>query len=78
MRVCIVARVLPLHGIGGMQDHTADLWRGLAAAGHVVEVITARHPDGLQEEEVGSVRRHYVDAPRDNFAGRAWRPRGGL
>jgi glycosyltransferase involved in cell wall biosynthesis len=75
MRVCIVARVLPLHEIGGMQDHTADLWRGLAAAGHVVEVITARHPDGLQEEEVGGVRRHYVDAPRDNFAGRAWRER---
>jgi len=75
MRVCIVARVVPVHGIGGMQDHTADLWRGLAAAGHVVEVITARHPDGLHEEEIDGVRIHYVDAPPDNFAGRAWRER---
>jgi glycosyltransferase involved in cell wall biosynthesis len=75
MRVCIVARVLPVHGIGGMQDHTADLARGLVAAGHAVDVITARHPDGLRALEVGGVRRRYVDAPSDNFAGRAWRER---
>ena len=75
MRVCIVARVLPVHGIGGMQDHTADLARGLAAAGHGVDVITARHPDGLRAAEVDGVRRRHVDAPSDNFAGRAWRER---
>jgi glycosyltransferase involved in cell wall biosynthesis len=75
MRVCIVARVLPVHGIGGMQDHTADLARGLVAAGHAVDVITARHPDGLRAAEVDGVRRRYVDAPSDNFAGRAWRER---
>ena len=75
MRICIVARVVPVHGIGGMQDHTAELARGLVAAGHDVEVITARHPEGLREEEVAGVRRHHVDAPPDDFAGREWRER---
>jgi glycogen synthase len=75
MRICVVARVVPSHGIGGMQDHTADLARGLAAAGHTVEVITARHPEGLQEEEVDGARRHHIDAPSDDFAGRHWRER---
>jgi glycogen synthase len=75
VRICIVARVVPSHGIGGMQDHTADLARGLVAAGHDVEVITARHPEGLREEEVAGARRHHVYAPPDDFAGREWRER---
>jgi glycosyltransferase involved in cell wall biosynthesis len=58
-----------------MQDHTAELARGLVAAGHDVEVITARHPESLREEEVAGVRRHHVDAPPDDFAGREWRER---
>jgi glycogen(starch) synthase len=58
-----------------MQDHTADLARGLGEAGHSVEVITARHPEGLREEEVDGARRHYVAAPPTDFAGRDWRER---
>ena len=58
-----------------MQDHTADLARGLVAAGHEVELITARHPDGLREEEVDGVRRHHVDASPDDFTSREWRER---
>jgi glycosyltransferase involved in cell wall biosynthesis len=75
MRVCIVARVVPIHGIGGMQDHTADLGRGLVAAGHEVEVITGRHPQGTREEEVDGVRRHYVEASPSDFTSREWRDR---
>jgi glycosyltransferase involved in cell wall biosynthesis len=73
MRVCIVARVVPVHGIGGMQDHTADLGRGLVAAGHEVEVITGRHPRGLREDEVDGVRRHHVAASPGDFTSREWR-----
>jgi glycosyltransferase involved in cell wall biosynthesis len=64
MRICIVAFVVPQHGIGGMQDHTRDLGRGLARAGHEVEVITSRHPEGVREERVDGVRYVFVDAPR--------------
>jgi glycosyltransferase involved in cell wall biosynthesis len=75
VRICIVARVVPSHGIGGMQDHTADLARGLVVAGHEVELITARHPHGLPEEVVAGVRRHHIDAPSDDFTNREWRQR---
>jgi glycosyltransferase involved in cell wall biosynthesis len=47
-----------------MQDHTRDLARGLALAGHEVEVITSRHPEGQSEECKDSVRYRFVNAPR--------------
>jgi glycosyltransferase involved in cell wall biosynthesis len=47
-----------------MQDHTRDLARGLVRAGHEVEVITSRHPEGVQEQRVDGVRYLFVDAPR--------------
>ena len=75
MRVCLVTRVVPLHSIGGMQDHTVDLSRGLVSGGHDVEVITGRHPHGLEEEVTGGVRWHYVDATTDDFTSRSWRER---
>ena len=48
MRVCIVTVASYAHGIGGMQGHAADLCRGLVEAGHEVEVVTPRHPEGLE------------------------------
>jgi glycogen synthase len=67
MRICIVAFVVPQHGIGGMQDHTRDLGRGLVRAGHEVVVITSRHPEGKREESVDGVRYVFVDAPRYQY-----------
>jgi glycosyltransferase involved in cell wall biosynthesis len=61
LRVCIIT--IAGHGVGGMQDHTRDLARGLAAAGHDVEVITTRHPHGLSHEQRDGVTWHFVDAP---------------
>jgi len=65
VRICIVAYVVPQHGIGGMQDHTRDLARGLVRAGHEVEVITSAHPEGGREERVDGARYLFVDAPRN-------------
>ena len=64
MRICIVTFVVPVHGIGGMQDHTHDLARGLVQAGHEVGVITSAHPEGAREEQVDGVEYVFVDAPR--------------
>jgi glycosyltransferase involved in cell wall biosynthesis len=58
-----------------MQDHTLDLARGLEAVGHEVDVITARHPEGLREGEIEGVRLHHVEASPDDFTGRDWRER---
>ena len=69
MRICIVT--VAGHGIGGMQDHTRSLAKGLVAAGHDVEIVTTRHPEGLVEEERDGVRWHYVDAAHHH----PWLPR---
>jgi glycosyltransferase involved in cell wall biosynthesis len=69
VRICIVT--VAGHAIGGMQDHTRSLAKGLAAAGQEVEVITTRHPRGVREEEQDDVRWHYVDAAHHH----AWLPR---
>jgi glycosyltransferase involved in cell wall biosynthesis len=63
VRICIVTIAGHVHGIGGMQHHTEDLARGLVGLGHEVEVITARHPEGLHEELRDGVRWRFVDAP---------------
>jgi glycosyltransferase involved in cell wall biosynthesis len=61
LRICIVT--IAGHGVGGMQDHTRDLARGLAAASKDVEVITTRHPEGIRHERRDGVTWHFVDAP---------------
>lgn len=63
MRIGIVTVAGYVHGIGGMQAHTAALARGLAKAGHEVEVITARHPGGLEVDEYEGNRWHFVPVP---------------
>jgi glycosyltransferase involved in cell wall biosynthesis len=63
MRICVITVAGYVHGVGGMQDHTVDLVRGLAAHGHEVEVITARHPDGVERTEYARAVWHFVDAP---------------
>jgi glycosyltransferase involved in cell wall biosynthesis len=77
MRVCIIT--VAGHGIGGMQDHTRALARGLVEAGHEVEVVTTRHPEGIVQEERNGVRWHYVDAahhhPRLPRRDPVWLPR---
>jgi glycosyltransferase involved in cell wall biosynthesis len=55
-----------------MQDHTVDLVRGLVEAGHSVEVISRRHPDGLAETEHEGAVWRFVDAPT-NYARLPWR-----
>ncbi|MBD3387514.1 MAG: glycosyltransferase [Candidatus Altiarchaeales archaeon] len=61
MRVCMFAMMMPAHVAGGMEIHTLELCRGLASAGHHVSVITGRHPNGIEYENVEGVGIHYVD-----------------
>jgi glycosyltransferase involved in cell wall biosynthesis len=61
VRICIVT--VAAHGIGGMQDHTRDLARGLVAAGHDVEVIGAQDPDGALCEIRDGARWWYLPYP---------------
>ncbi|MEZ5099823.1 MAG: glycosyltransferase family 4 protein [Thermoleophilia bacterium] len=60
MRICVVT--VAGHGVGGMQDHTRELARGLARRGHDVQVVTARHPEGIEQEVIEGATWHYVPA----------------
>jgi glycosyltransferase involved in cell wall biosynthesis len=71
MRICLVTIVGYPHGIGGMQDHTCDLARGLAAGGHDVEVVTAAHPEGVTEETRDGVLWRFV-AGAPHHMDRGW------
>jgi glycosyltransferase involved in cell wall biosynthesis len=64
MRVCVITVAGYVHGIGGMQDHTVDLIRGLVSRGIEVEAIAPRHPDGVTTtmEHEGATW-HFVPAP---------------
>jgi glycosyltransferase involved in cell wall biosynthesis len=76
MRICIVTVASYAHGIGGMQAHSADLCRGLVEAGHEVEVVSARHRDGLTQTEHLGATWHFVDAtarrPGRPYRNRDW------
>lgn len=52
LRVCLVSPGTTLHRIGGMQQHSEDLARGLLAAGHRVTLLTAEIPDGGDPREL--------------------------
>jgi glycogen(starch) synthase len=73
LRVCIVTRVVNAHAIGGMQQHTEDLARGLLAAGHEVTVLTPRLEDGSVPAGPPGLRWALVDVPRpEGPYTRAW------
>jgi glycosyltransferase involved in cell wall biosynthesis len=54
LRVCIVTRIVNAHAVGGMQQHTDDLARGLLAAGHQVTILTPRLPAGAPKTPAGA------------------------
>jgi glycosyltransferase involved in cell wall biosynthesis len=72
VRICILSLASRVHGIGGLQDHTTDLARGLQRSGHDVEVISAAHPDGIREEDWDGIHWRFVDAPPTWFGDRRW------
>lgn len=70
MRVLFVARRSRAHVLGGMEDHLHTVATELSRRGHDVLVLTARHPDGIEEETVEGVRWRYLDIP--GAPGREW------
>jgi len=71
MRICMLARSLPVHTKGGMEDHIFTLCRGLASAGHDVHVITARR-NNKTHERINGVDLHYIDADWRRYGKRYW------
>jgi glycosyltransferase involved in cell wall biosynthesis len=76
VRICIVTVASYAHGIGGMQGHSTDLCSGLIEAGHEVEIITSRHPEGIGVAEHLGGTWHFLDVdprkPGRPFRNRDW------
>lgn len=72
MNIVAAQRITLAHHIkGGMEVQADTLYRGLAARGHSVEVITTAHPTSLREVEDGRIRTHHLPRsdPRRYTAG---------
>ncbi len=74
MRIAFFAKSTLAHGMGGMETHVENLCRELTARGHMVEVITTRHPSGVTQEEKPGLRvRYLTEAPSRRYSHAWWR-----
>lgn len=74
MRIAFFAKSTLAHGMGGMETHVDNLCHELAARGHMVEVVTTRHPSGVPVEEKPGLRvRYLTDAPPRRYSRVWWR-----
>jgi glycosyltransferase involved in cell wall biosynthesis len=65
MKIAGFIRLMPAHrGVGGMQGHAQNLYRGLAKRGHTVHVFTTACPGKPHIEEDQGVFVHYLEGTR--------------
>jgi len=73
LNVCVFARSLPAHSLGGLEDHTLALAEGVAHKGHAVTIITTKHPKGLEHESRGKLRIYYLKGTITSKCGSSWK-----
>lgn len=67
MRICILARSLPIHNKGGLEDAVWSFAKGLKDEGQEITIITASHPQGLLDyEEKEGIKIHYLSGIAGN------------
>jgi len=67
MRICILARSLPIHNKGGLEDAVWSFSQGLGDQGQEITIITASHPQGLLDyEEKSGIKIHYLSGISGN------------
>jgi len=61
LKVLILSRVLPCHGIGGLENHTLHLAKGLSQIEDIeVRILTTQHPEGICESTDGNINIYYI------------------
>jgi glycosyltransferase involved in cell wall biosynthesis len=73
MVICLVARRIWTHGLGGMEEHCRNAAMELARQGHTVHVLTTAHPDGRACETAYGATVHYLSGTPPGDYSRAWR-----
>lgn len=78
MKICMLVRAMTTHSRGGLEHHTMVLAEGLVEKGHQVVLITTRHPQGIETEELNGVKVHYLNSvrTRTKYFFRDWKPEG--
>ena len=72
MIVCLVARRIWTHGLGGLEEHSRHAAIELVRQGHAVHVVTTAHPDGRSEETAYGAAIHYLPGTPPGDYSRAW------
>jgi glycosyltransferase involved in cell wall biosynthesis len=70
--VCLVARRIWTHGLGGLEDHARNAAIELVRQGHAVHVLTTAHPGGRTEVTAHGVTIHYLPGTPPGDYSRAW------
>ncbi|MDV2503965.1 MAG: glycosyltransferase family 4 protein [bacterium] len=71
--ICFFARSLLAHGLGGNERQVKSLIDSAVSLGHSVTVITTHHPRGIDHEEVGLTKIHYLpEAPSRRLSPTYW------
>lgn len=74
MVICVMARRIWTHGVGGMESHTRLLARELGRRGHVVHVVTTAIASPPREAECSGVRIHHLPGmPIGDYSPQWWR-----
>ena len=74
MTICLVARRVWTHGLGGMEEHCRNLTMELVRQGHTLHVLTTSHPDGRSREEAYGATVHYLGGtPPGDYSSAWWR-----
>ena len=74
MVVCVVARRIWTHGLGGLEEHARALTEELSRQKHVVHVLTTAHPDGHVTECHEAATVHYLaGTPPGDYSAAWWR-----
>ena len=54
MKICVFSRSIPVHSIGGMENHCWSVCLGFSKIGHNVKLITTAHPQTKEYEKINS------------------------
>ena len=74
MVICLLARRIWTHGLGGMEEHCRSVATELVRLGHPVHVLTTAHPEGRLTEQAYGATLHYLPTtPPGDYSGAWWR-----
>jgi len=68
LRICFVTDKLPIHQLGGMEQHGLIVCTELAHRGNDVTVLTTKHPKGIQFEKTGKNLEFYYLSSQGKYS----------